>query len=58
MNRHLSDGSLLSLAQGGGASAECAHAAACGRCAERVEDIDVGENGTDRLLCIHVVVTP
>jgi len=42
MNRHLSEKSLLSLAQGGGASAERAHVTACGRCAERVEEVRAG----------------
>lgn len=42
MNRHLSDESLLSLARGGGASAERAHVLACGRCAERVEEARAG----------------
>jgi len=42
MSRHLSDESLLRLAQGGGASAERAHAGECGRCAERVEAARAG----------------
>jgi hypothetical protein len=42
MNRHLSDELILSLAQGGGASAERAHALDCGRCAERVEEARAG----------------
>jgi hypothetical protein len=36
MNRHLSDGSLVSVAEGGGTDLERAHGAACERCAERV----------------------
>ena len=42
MSRHLSDESLLCLAQGGGAPAERAHALACGRCAGRVEGARAG----------------
>jgi hypothetical protein len=42
MSRHLSDESLLSLAQGGGASALRVHVLACGRCAERVEGARAG----------------
>ena len=42
MNRHLSDESLLSLAQGGDADGDRAHLSACGRCAERVEEARAG----------------
>jgi len=42
MTRHLSDESLLRLAQGGSAEAERAHLSACGRCAERVEEARAG----------------
>ena len=42
MNRHLSDESLVGLAEGEGTDAERAHAAACGRCAERVEEARAG----------------
>lgn len=42
MSRHLSDGSLLSLAANGGTDAERAHVTACGRCAERVEEARAG----------------
>ena len=42
MSRHLSDESLLCLAQGGGDPAERAHALACGRCAGRVEGARAG----------------
>jgi hypothetical protein len=42
MNRHLSDGSLVSLVEGGGTDLERAHVAACGGCAERVEETRAG----------------
>ena len=42
MNRHLSDELILSLAQGGGASAERAHAMDCQTCAEQVEEARAG----------------
>jgi hypothetical protein len=42
MSRHLSDESLLRLVQGGDADGERAHAAACTRCAERVEEARAG----------------
>ena len=42
MSRHLSDESLLRLAQGGDAEGDRAHALACARCAERVEEARAG----------------
>ena len=42
MSRHLSDDSLLRLAQGEDAEAERAHVLACERCAERVEEARAG----------------
>jgi hypothetical protein len=42
MRRHLSDESLLRLAQGGDVEADRAHALACGQCAERVEEARAG----------------
>jgi hypothetical protein len=42
MTRHLSDESLLSLAQGGDADGDRAHALDCGRCAGRVEEARAG----------------
>jgi hypothetical protein len=42
MSRHLSDESLLRLAQGGDADGERAHVLACGRCAEQVEEARAG----------------
>lgn len=38
MTRHLSDESLLDLAEGGGGDGDRAHAAACPTCAARVEE--------------------
>jgi hypothetical protein len=42
MRRHLSDESLLRLAQGGEADGERAHVLACARCATRVEEAREG----------------
>jgi hypothetical protein len=42
MSRHLSDESLLRLAQGGDAEEDRAHVLACARCAERVEEARAG----------------
>jgi hypothetical protein len=42
MRPHLSDESLLRLAQGEGAQADRGHVLACARCAERVEDARAG----------------
>ena len=42
MSRHLSDESLLRLAQGEDADADRAHVLACARCAERVEEARAG----------------
>ena len=42
MSRHLSDESLLRLAQGGDAGGDRAHASACARCAGRVEEARAG----------------
>ena len=39
MRRHLSEQSLLDLAESGGGSAERAHVAACVTCSSRVEDL-------------------
>ena len=42
MSRHLSDESLLRLAQGGDADGERAHVLACARCAGQVEEARAG----------------